>query len=129
MLGPKLNEELIDKFSKEVEDGLPICFCCDLFGIHETTYYEWMKRAEQDMANDEDSIYVTLWKSIKKSHALFVKNTKIEMKNRLNGWQSLAWWLERTNPFFMPKQQIQADDDGKVTVVIGGKQKLQNPNK
>ena len=33
----------------------------------------------------------------------------------------MAWWLERTRPQYMPKQEITAGDDGKVTVVIGGK--------
>ena len=39
------------------------------------------------------------------------------------GWQGKAWILERVNQKYMPKQEITAGDDGKVTVVLGGKVK------
>ena len=35
--------------------------------------------------------------------------------------QGAAWVLERTRHDFMPKQEITAGEDGKVTVVLGGK--------
>lgn len=119
----KLNEELINNFSAEVERGLPIKYCCDLCSIHETTYFEWMKIGEEDFKNEKDSLYATFWNSIKKSYAKYMIASRDIIHSGTLGWQGRSWWLERTNPFFMPKQQIQADDDGKVTVVIGGKEK------
>lgn len=119
----KLTPELIEDMSAKVKKGLPVCYVCDMFSIHETTYHEWMKLGEQDDLDGIDSLYSQFWRSIKKSYAQYVEDTMDTMRERLNGWQSLAWWLERTNSRFMPKQQIQADDDGKVTVVIGGKEK------
>ena len=44
-----------------------------------------------------------------------------DIKSGRPGWQGQSWWLERTRQDFMPKQEITAGDDGKVTVVLGGK--------
>lgn len=120
-----LNEELIEKFAAEIQDGLPVVYTCDLLGVSDTSYQNWMKRGKEDYEAEQESVYNSFFVSIKKAYALYVKNAKNEMRSKTNGWQSIAWWLERTNPFFMPKQQIQADDDGKVNVIIGGKPKKQ----
>lgn len=119
----KLNEELINNFSAEVEKGLPIKYCCDLFSISEQSYFNWMQQGKLDFESETDSIYSTFFDSIKKSYAKYMIASRDIIHSGTLGWQGRSWWLERTNPFFMPKQQIQADDDGKVTVVIGGKEK------
>lgn len=127
----KLTEELIEALSAEIRDGLPVGYACDLLGVTTQAYNLWMRKGEAASNAEEpdpgDELYARLFSEIKKAYAQFVKDAKNEMRKRLNGWQSIAWWLERTNPFFMPKQQIQADDDGKVTVVIGGRQKDPKP--
>ena len=124
----KLNEELIKNMAAEIAEGTPKCYVCDLFGIHESTFDLWMTKGEEDLLNEIDSLYSSLWTAIKKSHAEHIIKARKRIQKGEPGWQGTAWWLERTNVKFMPKQQIQADDDGKVTVVIGGKQKLQNAN-
>lgn len=119
----KLTEELISKMADEIAEGTPICYVCDLFSVTEQSYFNWMERGQQDFENDEETIYSAFFDSIKKSYARFIIESKKRIKQGTPGWQGTAWWLERTNAKFMPKQQIQADDDGKVTVVIGGKEK------
>lgn len=119
----KLTDELIEQFCEEVKGGLPICYCCDLLEIHETTYEAWINQGNEDEKAKIDSIYATFYRGIKKSYAQYVEDSKKRIHSGTPGWQGTAWWLERTNNKFMPKQQIQADDDGKVTVVIGGKEK------
>ena len=118
-----LNEELIEKMANEIADGLPKCYTCDLFGVIESSFDSWMQKGLEDYKEGIDSLYSTLWTAIKNAHARHIQVSKKRIKEGAPGWQGTAWWLERTNPFFMPKQQIQADDDGKVTVVIGGKEK------
>lgn len=119
----KLTDEFIEQFAAEIQDGLPICYTCDLLGIHQVTYDAWIRQGEDDFKNNVESLHAKFYLSIKKAYAMFVKQSKNDMKDKSKNWTAIAWWLERTNPFFMPKQQIQADDDGKVTVVIGGKEK------
>ena len=124
----KLTEELIEQFAAEIQDGLPICYTCDLFGITEVTYQNWMNQGKDDYENNVGSLHAEFFRQIKKAYAMFVKQSKNDMRDKSKNWTAIAWWLERTNPFFMPKQQIQADDDGKVTVVIGGKEKQPKKN-
>lgn len=119
----KLNERLIEDFSKEIEDGLPVQYTCDLLGIHQTSYNNWMRMGEDDLLLDNMTLYAQFFLAIKKAYAIFVKDAKARIRAGEKGWQGTCWWLERTNNFFMPKQQIQADDEGKVNVIIGGKPK------
>lgn len=121
----------MEGFSREVQDGLPIEYACDMFGITRPTYLNWMNWGERDINTGEETIYAEFFTRVKKAYALFVRECKNSIRSGKPGWQGTAWWLERTNTFFMPKQQIQADDDGKVTVVIGGKPKdpAKRPNK
>lgn len=120
---PKLNEDIMARFAAEIEDGLPIQYCCDMFGITRSSYANWLEWGERDYEADVDSLYADFFVAIKKAYALFIKDSKRKIRKGEPGWQGAAWWLERTNSSFMPKQQILPDADGKVTVVIGGKPK------
>lgn len=138
----KLNDELITSFCKDIQDGLPIQYACDMHGITRMSYLNWMDRGEKDRdeaeacadgssadgsSEAEMSIYAKFFAGVKKAYATFVRDAKDAIRSGKQGWQGSAWWLERTNKDFMPKQQIQADEDGKVTVVIGGKPKDTKP--
>lgn len=126
----KLNEELINNFAAEIEDGLPITYVCDLFGVTSVSYFNWMKIGEADFNNEEETLYAQFFNTIKKSYAKFIKASHKGIREGDKGWQGVCWWLERTNANFMPKQEIQAGDDGKVQVIIGGKQpKVNDTNK
>ena len=116
----KLNEETARKMAEEIAAGLPIEYACDIVGINRTTYRNWMERGEADDDAGEETEFSAFFTLIKKSYAMFVKDCKAKIREGAPGWQGTAWWLERTNSRFVPKQQIQADDEGKVTVVIGG---------
>ena len=101
-----LNEQLINDMAAEIAEGLPKCYTCDLFGVVESTFDLWMEKGQEDYTNGEDTLYSTLWTAIKKSHALWIKNSTERIKSGTPGWQGTAWLLERTNPKYMPKQQI-----------------------
>ena len=113
-----LNEETIKQFAADVEEGLPICYCCDSLGITKMSYSNWIKQGEYDFENSVDSIYGTFFYSIKKAYASYVRSAKKRIRKGENGWQGEAWWLERTNSMFvLSKEDTQQNE----TVVI-------NPN-
>lgn len=117
-----LNEELIEKFCDELREGLSVQTTCDLLMVTQPSYNNWLRRGEADIEADIDSIYSSFFLKIKKAKAEFEKFASKRIINGENGWQGTSWWLERTNPKYMPKQAIEANtDDGKVTVVLGGK--------
>ena len=76
---------------------------------------------ESDLEAGSESLHAAYFSEVKKAYAEFVRHAGAIVRAGKVGWQGMAWWLERTNRDFMAKQQIQADDEGKVTVVIGGK--------
>lgn len=119
----KLNEELIEQMSAKLKTGLPVMYACDLFGITRMSFSNWMKQGEDDYSNDVVSLYADFFYAIKKAQAEFVDNSIQDIRSGRPGWQGAAWVLERTRQDFMPKQEITAGDDGKVTVVLGGKVK------
>ena len=82
-----------------------------------------MHQGEADFNAEQETIYAEFFDTIKKSYAMYIEESRDIIHSGTLGWQGRSWWLERTNNRFMPKQQIQADDDGRVTVVIGGKEK------
>lgn len=119
-----LNDELIEGLCSKIRKGLTVESVCALFYVHPTSYFGWMTKGEEDInEGNNDTIYAKLFYEIKKAYAQFEEESNEIIGSGKLGWQGRAWWLERTNHKFMPKQQIQADEDGKVTVVIGGKKK------
>lgn len=122
-----LDRQTIDGFSAEVREGLPLIYVCDIMRIPRSNYVQWMEAGQADENAGRESVYREFSTAVKQAYAEFVKDTKAVIRKGQPGWQGTAWWLERTNRDFMPKQQIQADDDGRVTVVIGGKAKDVKP--
>lgn len=97
----KLNDELIEKFAIEIEDGLPISYTCDLLGISNGAYQAWIKQGESDFLNEIETINAHFYISVKKAYAKFIKDSKRKIRNGEAGWQGTAWWLERTNKQFI----------------------------
>lgn len=120
----KINEELIQQIYEKLKQGLPVRYLCDYFTITQPSYNHWMKQGEEDVLNENyDTLFAQFFLTIKKGQAEFVDESIRDIRSGRPGWQGAAWVLERTRQDFMPKQEITAGDDGKVTVVLGGKVK------
>lgn len=109
-----LNEELIEKFAEEIEDGLPIVYTCDLLGITKPSFVNWIKQGEADFETYNESIYALFFTSIKKAYAKYIRKTKNIIRKGENGWQGQAWWLERTNQNFV----LNSDNNSEQETVI-----------
>lgn len=119
----KLNEELISKFCEKLREGLSVQTSCDLLMITQPSFNNWLRRGEADIENEEDTIYSSFFLEIKKAKAEFEEFASKRIIYGEPGWQGTSWWLERTNQRYMPKQEVSAGPDGKVTVILGGKVK------
>lgn len=103
---PKISKELIDEILTYKENGLSDKDICDMVGIHQATFYAWLKEAEtgKDYNNpDRDATYLDLKTELsdglKRARSAFkayhIQNiTKAAKKN----WQASAWMLERMYP-------------------------------
>ena len=120
----KLNEQLIEQFGEKLRKGLNVQTVCDLLMVTQPSYNNWSRQGEEDINNGiEDSLYASFFLVIKKARAEFEEIANERIQEGAPGWQGMAWWLERTRPQYMPKQEITAGDDGKVQVILGGKVK------
>ena len=103
---PKLNKELIDDILTYKENGLSDKDVCDIVGISQQSFYEWLKEAETGInaKNAEKPVTnyelkIELAEGLKKARAAFKAYhiqtiTQAAKKN----WQAAAWMLERMYP-------------------------------
>lgn len=106
----KLNANVIDKISTAIAAGNYAKVAATYAGIDESTYYIWLQKAEKEMKQYEamtdiekelyeESVYVELFKSIKKAEAeAEVRDVHNIEKAAKKTWQASAWRLERMHP-------------------------------
>ena len=89
----KLNAEVQEKIVNLVRTGNYPEVAAQAAGISGKTYYEWMKRGE-----DEAGIYREFRKAVKEAQAAAESHAvTIIRKAALDGsWQAAAWFLERS---------------------------------
>ena len=93
-----LNDKLIEDFSKEIEEGLPVKYACDLLYVSGKNYQNWMKQGEIDVEADIESIFGKFFLAIKHAKAKWIKKAKEKITTGAGSeWQGMAWWLERTD--------------------------------
>ena len=114
----KLNEELIDKFTEKLKKGLPVTSVCDLLMVTQPSYNNWLRQGEQDLNDEQETLFSSFFLMVKKSRAEFEEEALEDIGSGRPGWQGKAWVLERTNQKYMPKQEIVAEE-GKVQVILG----------
>lgn len=110
----KLNKELIEKAHRLISEGHYAVVVCTYLGIHESTFYDWLKKAKEHIEAGKNSIYTEFSKSIQEAEA------KAEMRHLQNiaksandgTWQASAWLLERKHKNrWSNKQEIQLSGD------------------
>ena len=96
----KLTEELIEDIGKEVEEGLPIWYTCDLLMVPRNLMKEWMNQGEQDVDEDKDTLYARLFINIRHKYASYLKGAMKAIKEGGKMGIGSSWWLERVDPTF-----------------------------
>ena len=103
---PKFNSDLVNEILTYKENGLSDKDVCDMVGIHQGTFYKWLKEADTGINGDYPDKPVAqlelkreLRDGLKRAQAAFkayhIQNiTKAAKKS----WQASAWMLERMYP-------------------------------
>lgn len=99
---PKLTSDLIERLGNALKAGNYIETACDYVNINRSTFYGWLKEAEEP---DAKPLLIELANTVRLSRA------EAEMRNVLriqkaadDSWQAAAWWLERSQPKKWSKQ-------------------------
>lgn len=99
-----INDELIEKFEENLSEGLPVTYVCDLLGITVGSYQTWMRLGEKEFNEGLETPQAKLFGIVKKAQALFIKQAMVKIKAGAEGWQGMAWWLERTQTAFQKNE-------------------------
>lgn len=90
----KLTPELQAKICEYLATGCYVCTACDLCGIGERTYYDWMARAE---AGEEP--YSQFAQAIKDAEARAeARAVALVQKAMVDDWKAAMTWMERKFP-------------------------------
>lgn len=96
----KLTQELQEKICDYIAKGNYAVTACNAVGISESTFYNWLERAEEEERNGE-GIYLEFMESIKRAEAIaeaeMVQKFATEA-NKPGNWLALATFLERRHP-------------------------------
>lgn len=111
----KLNDEMIDKIAGIIASGNYVKTACDIVGISETTYYDWMQKGKAGKKP-----YAKLSEAIKKAEAVAeAKRVQTILEASEEQWQAAAWYLERRYPDrWGKKERIDMEHAGSVSVKV-----------
>ncbi|WP_292465891.1 hypothetical protein [Methanolobus sp.] len=102
--GSLIIAEVSEPLIKLLKAGVPVIHACDAVGIAPTTYYDWMKRGEQETTGQYHDFYL----QTKKARAeAIARNVAIIQKAAPHTWQAAAWWLERSCPAEFGRREVE----------------------
>lgn len=131
-LGRKSNisKELINDVFNLFKTGLNAREVCLSIGIGESTYYYWLKKAEEILnkvnnerclPNKEDVLFLDFLEATKKGR-LELKKYHIEKINNDPSWQSSAWYLERVySDEFAKNKDIATNSNTTINIIASEK--------
>jgi transposase len=94
----KLTPELQAKMAELFLGGNFAETVCDYVGLNKVTFYNWMKRGEQDEQFGVETPYVEFFNVIKTAMAQVEVETIAALREGPLNWQAKAWFLERRYP-------------------------------
>jgi len=116
-----LNEKVKDTILEYIANGNYIKTACMAAGIRESTYYNWLHRAENPVGDDEDVVYKELLEGLKKAEAQNIANTMERIEDagkKPQYWMAGAWKLERKYPGEFGKRMELEIGPSKVLIAI-----------
>jgi hypothetical protein len=91
-----LSKELIEKAHELIAAGNYAVVACQLLGICQATYYNYLKKGEKDLEAGVDSLELEFLKAIKEAEAeAEARNVALIQTAAQGTWQAAAWYLER----------------------------------
>lgn len=98
----KLDEEVIDVFSRLAAKGNPLSTICDYLAIPQQVLAEWNQKArvyEREGTPKEHAICYRFMKSVMRAHAAYLSTTMSNQELYPAGeYQKYQWILERRDP-------------------------------
>jgi len=91
----KLDDARVEDLVKWLKLGYYIEDACTMAGIGKTTYYRWLEKAEEGIAEFQD-FRDSVQKARAEAEGAHIMNIRKAADNGV--WQASAWYLERSHP-------------------------------
>jgi len=112
----KLTQKLVDEAAELIRNGNYANVACRALGISETSWYNWLKDAENENTSPLKRVF---FEAIKEAEAQAERDyLEVIKKASDKHWQAAAWWLERKFPDKWGRfQRVEHEFKGGVLVV------------
>jgi hypothetical protein len=108
-----IQKPLLDR----IRAGTPIRQACASVGLHQATFYDWMKKGELAVSGQHKEFYEAVEKA--KADAV-IESVLVIRKAAKDNWQAAAWFLERCHPdeFARDRQNVNVAIQNNTQVVV-----------
>lgn len=118
MRKPKLTYEMVDRAVALKKDGLSNDDIIKALGIHKSTFYRWLKDAEERAGGCKRALNDSLKAEVEYKKSLLVSIRNASMKPQ--HWTAAAWLLERKYPMEFGKAgRLEEEADEPVQLTLG----------
>lgn len=97
----ELTPSIVRKLVQALSVGLYVETACDIVGISRGTFYEWIKKGEENPNSKYGDFLTQIREALAKAEAYSVQKIR-----KSDNWQAHAWWLERKFPQKWRKQSV-----------------------
>lgn len=120
----KIDTDAAEVLLEALRRGNYIGTACALAEISTSTLDRWLKRAEKSLQDyayrDTEKPYIEFYKRYHKSRAESESEALEVIQSGATGWQSRAWFLERTMPDkYGRRDKADVRHSGKIEIKVG----------
>jgi transposase len=106
----KLTRELVDEIAGLKGDGLCDADIIAAIGVHQATYYRWLKEGEEARSGVKRALYDEVKKAESQYKRRLLTTIRGAAESRAQYWTAAAWLLERKYPMEYGRMDRRADE-------------------
>ena len=106
----KLTYDLVAQIVELKRDGLCDADIIAAIGVHQATFYRWLKEGEDAKTGVKRALYEELKKAEAQYKRCLLTTIKSAAESRAQYWTAAAWLLERKYPMEYGKMERKAED-------------------
>ena len=118
----KLTYALVEQIVELKRDGLCDADIIAAIGVHQATFYRWLKEGENAKTGVKRALYEELKKAEAQYKRCLLTTIKSAAESRAQYWTAAAWLLERKYPNEYAqttrRAEVEADEVPKITLGV-----------
>ena len=117
----KLTYELVEQIVELKRDGLCDADIIAAIGVHQATFYRWLKEGEDAKSGVKRALYEDLKKAESEYKRRLLTTIKGAAESRAQYWTAAAWLLERKYPmeYGRMERKTEESDNAPVQLTLG----------